>query len=214
MSEEGPKQKRANMTCMADHLDKPVGMTSTHAVRREAHQRQRAGPPGIGPLASGALPIASEATAVPSFGWTLYRFTVRWAREIPTTPRGITQRPKTLGRRNPGASSILYRNISRCRRAIRPSRSRRARFYDLARDGERWTHLGRRDGRLELVHSRPGSCRAGSRMRQGHICSLPGARSRPRFGLFWPCQRPSPGISRAIRRRNHDFAGTTGGSMP
>jgi len=72
-------------------LDKPVGMTSTHAVGAVKHlfQAKRAGHAGtLDPLASGVLPIAlGEATKTVSFvmeGRKTYCFTVRWGEERDT----------------------------------------------------------------------------------------------------------------------------------
>src|SRR5438552_4415688 len=72
-------------------LDKPVGMTSTHAVGVVKHlfQAKRAGHAGtLDPLASGCLPIAlGEATKTVPFvmdGRKTYRFTVRWGEERDT----------------------------------------------------------------------------------------------------------------------------------
>jgi tRNA pseudouridine55 synthase len=72
-------------------LDKPVGMTSTHAVSvvKRAFQARRAGHAGtLDPLASGLLPIAlGEATKTVPFvmdGRKIYRFTVRWGEERDT----------------------------------------------------------------------------------------------------------------------------------
>jgi tRNA pseudouridine55 synthase len=72
-------------------LDKPVGMTSTHAVSviKRLFAAKRAGHAGtLDPLASGALPIAlGEATKTVPFvmdGRKLYRFTVRWGEERDT----------------------------------------------------------------------------------------------------------------------------------
>src|SRR5207248_6442814 len=72
-------------------LDKPVGMTSTHAVGVVKHlfQAKRAGHAGtLDPLASGVLPIAlGEATKTVSFvmdGRKTYRFTIRWGIETDT----------------------------------------------------------------------------------------------------------------------------------
>ena len=66
-------------------LDKPVGMTSTHAVAVIKHlfTARRAGHAGtLDPLASGCLPIAlGEATKTVPFvvdGRKTYLFTVRW----------------------------------------------------------------------------------------------------------------------------------------
>src|SRR5262245_40815135 len=69
-------------------LDKPVGMTSTHAVGvvKRLYVAKRAGHAGtLDPLASGCLPIAlGEATKTVPFvmdGRKTYRFTVRWGEE-------------------------------------------------------------------------------------------------------------------------------------
>ena len=72
-------------------LDKPVGMTSTHAVSavKRLTSARRAGHAGtLDPLASGCLPIAlGEATKTVPFvmdGRKRYRFTVRWGEERDT----------------------------------------------------------------------------------------------------------------------------------
>src|SRR6266702_7800733 len=72
-------------------LDKPVGMTSTHAVSVIKHlfAARRAGHAGtLDPLATGCLPIAlGEATKTVPFvmaGRKSYRFTVRWGEERDT----------------------------------------------------------------------------------------------------------------------------------
>src|SRR3954467_6799026 len=72
-------------------LDKPVGMTSTHAVSvaKRLYSAKRAGHAGtLDPLASGLLPIAlGEATKTVPFvmdGRKTYRFTVRWGEERDT----------------------------------------------------------------------------------------------------------------------------------
>jgi tRNA pseudouridine55 synthase len=72
-------------------LDKPVGMTSTHAVSvvKRAFAAKKAGHAGtLDPLASGVLPIAlGEATKTVPFvmdGRKTYRFTVRWGVETDT----------------------------------------------------------------------------------------------------------------------------------
>ena len=72
-------------------LDKPVGMTSTHAVAvaKRAFNAKKAGHAGtLDPLASGLLPIAfGEATKTVPFvmdGEKAYRFTVRWGAETAT----------------------------------------------------------------------------------------------------------------------------------
>src|SRR5437868_4594354 len=72
-------------------LDKPVGMTSTHAVAvvKRLFSAKRAGHAGtLDPLASGCLPIAlGEATKTVPFimdGRKTYSFTVRWGEERDT----------------------------------------------------------------------------------------------------------------------------------
>src|SRR4029077_8409821 len=72
-------------------LDKPVGMTSTHAVSvvKRLFAAKRAGHAGtLDPLASGLLPIAlGEATKTVPFvmeGRKTYLFTVRWGEERDT----------------------------------------------------------------------------------------------------------------------------------
>jgi tRNA pseudouridine55 synthase len=72
-------------------LDKPIGMTSTHAVSvvKRAFAARKAGHAGtLDPLASGVLPIAlGEATKTVPFvveGRKAYRFTVRWGIETDT----------------------------------------------------------------------------------------------------------------------------------
>src|ERR1700693_6457782 len=72
-------------------LDKPVGMTSTHAVSvvKRLFSAKRAGHAGtLDPLASGCLPTAlGEATKTVPFvmdGRKLYQFTVRWGEERDT----------------------------------------------------------------------------------------------------------------------------------
>jgi tRNA pseudouridine55 synthase len=72
-------------------LDKPVGMTSTHAVSRlkRIYNGKKAGHAGtLDPLASGILPVAfGEATKTVPFvqdGEKAYSFTVRWGVETDT----------------------------------------------------------------------------------------------------------------------------------
>ena len=72
-------------------LDKPVGMTSTHAVSvvKRLFTARRAGHAGtLDPLASGCLPIAlGEATKTVAFivdSGKTYRFTIRWGEERDT----------------------------------------------------------------------------------------------------------------------------------
>ena len=102
-------------------LDKPVGMTSTHAVSvlKRLFTAKRAGHAGtLDPLASGCLPIAmGEATKTVPFvmdGRKLYRFTVRWGEERDTddaegrVTASSDQRPTRRG--HPRAAAALYRH--------------------------------------------------------------------------------------------------------
>jgi tRNA pseudouridine55 synthase len=90
---EPPRQKKRDKRdvhgwCV---LDKPVGMTSTHAVAvvKRLFTAKRAGHAGtLDPLASGLLPIAlGEATKTVPYvmdGRKTYQFTVRWGEERDT----------------------------------------------------------------------------------------------------------------------------------
>ena len=80
-------------------LDKPVGMTSTEAVRvaKRLLEAKRAGHAGtLDPLASGVLPIAfGEATKTVPFvmeGRKTYVFTVRWGEERDTDDAEVSAR--------------------------------------------------------------------------------------------------------------------------
>jgi len=147
-------------------LDKPVGMTSTHAVSvvKRLFNAKRAGHAGtLDPLASGALPIAlGEATKTVPFvmdGRKLYRFTVRWGEERDTDDaegRVVArsdQRPLT------DAIAALLSSFTGCIQQVPPRYSaikiEGERAYDLARDGET-VELSARPveiGRLDLVGS-------------------------------------------------------------
>lgn len=128
-------------------FDKPVGMTSTHAVARVKHlfNAKKAGHAGtLDPLASGILPIAlGEATKTVPFvqdGEKSYRFTVRWGLQTNTddteghvvarsesrpTPQDVTDAlPRFIGdilQRPPAFSAIKIDG---------------ERAYDRAREGE------------------------------------------------------------------------------
>ncbi len=88
----GPKPKREKHDVHGwIVLDKPVGMTSTHAVAviKRLFTAKRAGHAGtLDPLASGCLPIAlGDATKTVPFvmdGRKAYSFTVRWGEERDT----------------------------------------------------------------------------------------------------------------------------------
>jgi tRNA pseudouridine55 synthase len=128
-------------------LDKPVGMTSTHAVAvlKRLFQAKRAGHAGtLDPLASGGLPIAlGEATKTVPFvmdSRKRYRFTVAWGEERDTDDtEGRVVRTSEL---RPSADSIreLLPRFTGVIEQIPPQYSaikvQGERAYDLARDGE------------------------------------------------------------------------------
>jgi len=128
-------------------LDKPVGMTSTHAVSRlkRIYNAQKAGHAGtLDPLASGILPVAfGEATKTVPFvqdGQKAYAFTVRWGAETDTddsdgkVTRESEQRPERAA-----IEALLGRFIGDILQtppqysAIKIAGER---AYDLAREGE------------------------------------------------------------------------------
>ncbi|MGH6847744.1 MAG: tRNA pseudouridine(55) synthase TruB [Methylocella sp.] len=93
-------------------LDKPAGMTSTHAVSRlkRIFDAKKAGHAGtLDPLATGVLPVAfGEATKTVPFvqdGEKAYRFTVRWGAETDTDDAdgGVA----ALSDARPAAAAIL-----------------------------------------------------------------------------------------------------------
>jgi tRNA pseudouridine55 synthase len=128
-------------------LDKPVGMSSTHAVSvvKRLFQAKRAGHAGtLDPLASGVLPIAlGEATKTVPFvmeGRKVYRFTVRWGEERDTDDAegritaSAPERPSAAA-----LAALLPRFVGQIAQV--PPRFSAVkidgeRAYDLARDGE------------------------------------------------------------------------------
>ena len=128
-------------------LDKPIGMTSTHAVAvvKRLFSAKRAGHAGtLDPLASGGLPIAiGEATKTVPFvmdGRKRYRFTVTWGEERDTDDtEGRAVRSSDL-RPTPEAIRALLPRFTGLIEQIPPQYSaikvQGERAYDLARDGE------------------------------------------------------------------------------
>jgi len=128
-------------------LDKPVGMTSTHAVSvaKRLYSAKRAGHAGtLDPLASGLLPIAlGEATKTVPFvmdGRKIYQFTVRWGEERDTDD--AEGRVDATSAVRPSADDIraLLPRFSGTIAQVPPRFSAikidGERAYDLARDGE------------------------------------------------------------------------------
>lgn len=129
-------------------LDKPVGMTSTHAVSRlkRIYNGKKAGHAGtLDPLASGILPIAfGEATKTVPFvqdGEKAYSFTVRWGVETDTddadgqATRTSEARPTTAA-----IEALLPRflgDILQTPPNFSAIKIAGERAYDLAREGEK-----------------------------------------------------------------------------
>ena len=128
-------------------LDKPVGITSTHAVARLKHlfNAKKAGHAGtLDPLASGLLPIAfGEATKTVPFvqdGEKAYRFTVRWGVETDSDDAdGNVVRTSDA---RPAREAILAAlplftgEIMQTPPAYSAIKINGERAYDLARDGQ------------------------------------------------------------------------------
>src|SRR5687767_10784439 len=128
-------------------LDKPVGMTSTHAVAvvKRLFTAKRAGHAGtLDPLASGGLPIAlGEATKTVPFvmdGRKRYRFTVRWGEERDTDDSEGRPVSSSADRPSPEAIRALLPRFTGLIEQVPPQYSaikiQGERAYDLAREGE------------------------------------------------------------------------------
>jgi len=127
-------------------LDKPVGMTSTHAVSRlkRIYNGKKAGHAGtLDPLASGILPVAfGEATKTVPFvqdGEKGYRFTVLWGAETDTDDADGTIVARSELRPSREAIEALLPRFTGTFDQIPPAYSAvkiaGERAYDLARDG-------------------------------------------------------------------------------
>jgi tRNA pseudouridine55 synthase len=128
-------------------LDKPVGMTSTHAVAVIKHlfAAKRAGHAGtLDPLASGCLPIAlGEATKTVPFvfdGRKTYLFTVRWGEERDTDDAEGRVVRRSASRADRAAIEALLPRFIGTIEQVPPRFSAvkidGERAYDLAREGE------------------------------------------------------------------------------
>jgi tRNA pseudouridine55 synthase len=128
-------------------LDKPIGMTSTHAVAviKRLFAAKRAGHAGtLDPLASGALPIAlGEATKTVPFvvdSRKTYLFTVRWGEERDTDD--AEGRVVNVSDSRPDATAIraalprFTGTIEQVPPRFSAIKIAGERAYDLARDGE------------------------------------------------------------------------------
>lgn len=145
-------------------LDKPVGMTSTHAVSiiKRLFSAKRVGHAGtLDPLASGCLPIGlGEATKTVPFvmdGRKLYRFTIRWGEERDTDDTEGRTIANSDQRPTPEAIRALLPAYIGTIQQVPPKYSaikiEGERAYDLARDGETVELAARpvQIDRLELV---------------------------------------------------------------
>jgi tRNA pseudouridine55 synthase len=128
-------------------LDKPIGMTSTHAVAviKRLFSARRVGHAGtLDPLASGLLPIAlGEATKTVPFimdGRKVYRFTVRWGEERDTDDTEGRATKTSSVRPTSEAIRALLPQFTGLIEQVPPKFSaikvEGERAYDLARDGE------------------------------------------------------------------------------
>ncbi|MBS7705965.1 tRNA pseudouridine(55) synthase TruB [Chelatococcus asaccharovorans] len=128
-------------------LDKPVGMTSTHAVAvvKRLLQAKKAGHAGtLDPLASGLLPIAlGEATKTVPFvmdGRKAYQFTVGWGSQTDTDDTEGSVTATSDARPDEAAIAAVLPRFSGDIMQVPPRFSAikiaGERAYDLARGGE------------------------------------------------------------------------------
>jgi tRNA pseudouridine55 synthase len=146
-----PKQKQFRRDKLDVHgwlvLDKPIGMTSTHAVSvvKRLFSAKRAGHAGtLDPLASGCLPIAlGEATKTVPFvmdGRKLYQFTIQWGEERDTDD--AEGRVIAASEQRPSSEAIrallpaYIGTIQQVPPRYSAIKIEGERAYDLARDGE------------------------------------------------------------------------------
>jgi tRNA pseudouridine55 synthase len=131
-------------------LDKPVGMTSTHAVAvvKRAFSAKKAGHAGtLDPLASGLLPIAlGEATKTVPFvmdGRKAYQFTVAWGTQTDTDDTEGKVIATSDQRPDEAAIAALLPRFTGTISQVPPKFSAikiaGERAYDLAREGEEVT---------------------------------------------------------------------------
>src|ERR1700691_3412489 len=148
-SQQAPKQQKFKKRDVHGWivLDKPIGMTSTHAVAviKRLFSPKRAGHAGtLDPLASGCLPIAlGEATKTVPFvvdSRKIYVFTVRWGEERDTDD--AEGRVINSSELRPDAAAIREQlprftgTISQIPPRYSAVKIAGERAYDLARDGE------------------------------------------------------------------------------
>jgi tRNA pseudouridine55 synthase len=141
-----PRSKRAEVNGWVV-LDKPVGMTSTHAVARlkRLFNAKKAGHAGtLDPLASGVLPVAfGEATKTVPFvqdGEKAYRFTIQWGAETDSDDADgqIVARSDVRPEINAILAALPHftGTIQQTPPAYSAIKINGERAYDIARDGE------------------------------------------------------------------------------
>ena len=194
-------------------FDKPVGMTSTHAVAllKRLFNAKKAGHAGtLDPLASGLLPIAfGEATKTVPFvqeGEKAYRFTVAMGR------RDRQRRQRRNGRRGARTARLPPpKSPPRC--PLSPARScrfhppfRRSRSMASApmtspATARRWNSSPRpvTIRQLQLVAASGDAGGVRGALRQGHLCACARPRSRPRARLLRPCDGAAAHPRRTVR---------------
>src|SRR5580693_7538387 len=148
---EGKKPRQAKREKRDVHgwvvLDKPVGMTSTHAVSviKRLFTAKRAGHAGtLDPLASGCLPIAlGDATKTVPFvmdGRKAYSFTVRWGEERDTDDAEgrvvATSDKRPTGEAITAELPTFIGAIEQVPPRYSAIKIEGERAYDIARDGE------------------------------------------------------------------------------
>jgi tRNA pseudouridine55 synthase len=146
---EHPQQRRRDKRDVHGWvvLDKPVGMTSTHAVAvvKRLFAARRAGHAGtLDPLASGCLPIAlGEATKTVPFvmeGRKTYTFTVRWGEERDTDDAEgrvvATSAARPTGDQIRALLPHFTGSIAQVPPRFSAIKIEGERAYDLAREGE------------------------------------------------------------------------------
>lgn len=141
-----PRSKRTEINGWVV-LDKPVGMTSTHAVTRlkRLFNAKKAGHAGtLDPLASGVLPVAfGEATKTVPFvqdGEKAYRFTIQWGAETDSDDADGQITAQSEARPQPeailAALPHFIGTILQLPPAFSAIKIAGERAYDIARDGE------------------------------------------------------------------------------
>ena len=199
--EERAKQKKRHKRDVHGWivLDKPVGMTSTHAVSVIKHlfTAKRAGHAGtLDPLASGCLPVAlGEATKTVPFvvdSRKAYVFTIRWGEERDTDDAEGRVTATSEVRPDAAAIRALLPRFTGTIEQVPPRFSAikiaGERAYDLAREGETVEIAPRAPDHAVLA----AECGKGTYVRAlardlgrmlgtfGHVCAL----RRSRVGPF------------------------------